>query len=309
MYNRTKVEAFSEHELIAVHVRHFGKDKYIQNQDHLASWHKYPTEWNPEKFIADATLIGEAVAAYIKKVLSRNEYPEKNYRACQGIINYKKRVGETRLINACKRADSFNVYNFGIIERILKSKADFIPLEDELKPSGADNSMPLHDNIRGEDYYKKREDLFITGSTGTGKSFLASALGQQACLLGYKVLYTNTAKLMSHLKMAKADGAHLKELSKIEKQDALILDDFGVQPFDTGSRALLLDIIEDRHGKRSTIITAQVPVKKWHEVIGEKTLADAILDRIVHQSIRIELYGESLRKKQKTNAETMESHL
>ncbi|WP_301923003.1 IS21-like element helper ATPase IstB [Ferruginibacter sp.] len=159
------------------------------------------------------------------------------------------------------------------------------------------------------DFIKKGEDLFITGSTGTGKSFLASALGQQACLMGYKILYTNTAKLMSHLKMAKADGAHLKELSKIEKQDALILDDFGVHPFDAGSRALLLDIIEDRHGKRSTIITAQVPVKKWHEVIGEKTLADAILDRIVHQSIRIELYGESLRKKQKGKPETMQSYL
>ena len=158
-------------------------------------------------------------------------------------------------------------------------------------------------------FIKKGEDLFITGSTGTGKSFLASALGQQACLMGYKVLYTNTTKLMSHLKMAKADGTHLRELSKIEKQDALILDDFGVQPFDAGSRALLLDIIEDRHGKRTTIITAQVPVKKWHEVIGEKTLADAILDRIVHQSIRIELYGESLRKKQKGNTETMESFL
>jgi DNA replication protein DnaC len=155
------------------------------------------------------------------------------------------------------------------------------------------------------DFIQKGEDLFITGSTGCGKSFLASALGQQACLLGYKVLYTNMAKLMSHLKMAKADGAHLKELSKIEKQDALILDDFGVQPLDAGSRAFLMDIIEDRHGKRTTIITSQVPVKKWHEVIGEQTLADAILDRIVHQSIRIELYGESMRKKKKINTETI----
>ena len=93
------------------------------------------------------------VVEYIKKVLSRNEYPEKNYRACLGIINYKKRVGETRLINACKRAHSFNVYNFGIIERILKSKADFIPVEDEYIPTDGD-SMPLHDNIRGEDYYQ-----------------------------------------------------------------------------------------------------------------------------------------------------------
>jgi DNA replication protein DnaC len=153
-------------------------------------------------------------------------------------------------------------------------------------------------------FIQKGEDLFITGSTGTGKSFLASALGQQACLLGYKVLYTSTTKLLSQLKMAKADGAHLKELTAIEKKDVLILDDFGVQPMDAQSRALLLDIIEDRHGKRTTIITSQVPVKKWHEIIGEKTLADAILDRIVHQSIRIELYGDSLRKKQKVTTET-----
>jgi len=152
-------------------------------------------------------------------------------------------------------------------------------------------------------FIQKGEDLFITGSTGTGKSFLASALGQQACLLGYKVLYTSTTKLLSQLKMAKADGAHLKELSAIEKKDVLILDDFGIQPLDAQSRALLLDIIEDRHSKRTTIITSQVPVKKWHEIIGEKTLADAILDRIVHQSIRIELYGDSLRKKQKANTE------
>jgi len=154
MYNCTKVEAFSEHELIAVHVRHFGKDKYIQNEDHLASWHRYPAEWNPEKFIADAALIGEVVITYIKKVLSRNEYPEKNYRACQGIINYRKRVGNARLINACKRADSFNVYNFGIIERILKSKADYIPLEDDQNNQAEGNNMPLHDNIRGEEYYQ-----------------------------------------------------------------------------------------------------------------------------------------------------------
>lgn len=159
------------------------------------------------------------------------------------------------------------------------------------------------------EFIKKGEDLFITGSTGTGKSFLASAIGQQACLLGLKILYTNVAKLMSYLKMAKADGTHLKELTRIEKQDALILDDFGVQPLDAQSRALLLDIIEDRHGKRTTIITSQVPVKNWLEVIGEKTLADAILDRIVHQSIRIELYGESLRKKQKPKTEKIETTL
>ena len=154
MYNRTKVEAYSEHQLIAVHVRSFGKEKYIQNEQHLASWHRYPTEWNPEKFINDGRLIHDAVAGYITKVLARNEYPEKNYRACQGIINFKKRVGESRLINACKRADSFNVYNYGMIERILLSKADFIPLDEPGEQTSNETGMPDHDNIRGEDYYQ-----------------------------------------------------------------------------------------------------------------------------------------------------------
>ena len=97
--------------------------------------------------------------------------------------------------------------------------------------------------------------------------------------------------------MAKADGSSIKEMNRIEKQDLLILDDFGIQPFDQVSRASLLEIIEDRHGKHATIITSQLPVKQWYEVIGEKTVADAILDRIVHDAHRIELKGESLRRK------------
>ena len=155
------------------------------------------------------------------------------------------------------------------------------------------------DRLLNCEFIKKGQDVFITGSTGTGKSFLASAIGHQACLLGFKVYYANTAKLMSILKMAKADGSHLRELTRIEKQDLLILDDFGIQAFDAGSRALLMDIVEDRHGKHSTIIASQVPVKNWYDVIGEQTVADAILDRLVHQSVRVELKGESLRKTKK----------
>lgn len=146
------------------------------------------------------------------------------------------------------------------------------------------------------DFIKTGQDVFITGSTGTGKSYIASAIGYQSCLLGYKVLYASTAKLLSFLKMAKADGSHIRELSRIERQDLLILDDFGIQSFDAGGRAMLMDIVEDRHGKRSTIIASQVPVKKWYDVIGEQTVADAILDRLVHKSVRVELMGESLRK-------------
>lgn len=148
-------------------------------------------------------------------------------------------------------------------------------------------------------FVQRKENLLITGSTGIGKSYIASAIGNQACMLGYKVVYTNTAKLFSKLKMAKADGSYLREISKIERQDLLILDDFGLQPMDNHSRSVLMEIIEDRHGSRSTIITSQLPVVQWYEVIGEQTIADAILDRIVHDAYRLELKGESLRKRQK----------
>ena len=146
-------------------------------------------------------------------------------------------------------------------------------------------------------FINKFENILITGSTGVGKSYIASALGYQACAKGYRVMYYNTAKLFGKLKMAKGDGSYIKEIAKIERQNLLILDDFGIQPFDAQNRTALMEIIEDRHGKSSLIITSQVPVSKWHEVIGEKTLADAILDRIIHQAHRVELKGESLRKK------------
>lgn len=146
-------------------------------------------------------------------------------------------------------------------------------------------------------YITQCENILITGPTGTGKSFLASALGQQACQQGFKVLYANATRLFAQLKMAKADSSAIRDLAKIERQDLLILDDFGIQPFDQASRTSLLEIIEDRHGKRSTIITSQLPIKKWYEVIGETTVADAILDRILNNAQRIELKGESLRRK------------
>jgi len=149
----------------------------------------------------------------------------------------------------------------------------------------------------------RNENLLITGSTGIGKSYVASAIGHQACIMGYRVMYASTPKLFAKLKMAKADGSYIKEITRIERQQLLILDDFGIQPFDAQSRAALMEIIEDRHGKTSLIITSQLPVSKWHEVIGEKTIADAILDRIVHDAHRVELKGESMRRKRKTEPE------
>jgi DNA replication protein DnaC len=152
-------------------------------------------------------------------------------------------------------------------------------------------------------FINKFENILITGSTGTGKSYIASAIGHQACGLGFKVLYWNASKLMAKLKQAKGDGSYIKEVAKIERQNLLILDDFGLHPFDAQGRAMLMEIIEDRHGKNSTIVISQVPVNKWYEIIGEQTIADAILDRIVHGAHRLELKGESMRKKKLVETE------
>jgi DNA replication protein DnaC len=146
-------------------------------------------------------------------------------------------------------------------------------------------------------FIDKGENVLITGSTGIGKSYLASAIGHHGCSRGYRVAYFNVPKLFAKLKMAKADGSYLKEVARIERQHLLILDDFGIQPFDAQSCAILMELIEDRHGKASLIITSQVPVAKWYELIGEQTIADAILDRIVHNAHRLDLHGESLRRR------------
>ncbi|MTI24886.1 ATP-binding protein [Fulvivirga kasyanovii] len=145
-------------------------------------------------------------------------------------------------------------------------------------------------------FIKNKQNILITGPTGVWKSYLASALGHQACIQGFRTLYFNTQKLFPQLIMSKADGSYQKQVNKIEKHDLLILDDFGLQPLDNKTRMMLMEIIEDRHSRKSTIISSQLPVAKWHEVIGDSTVADAILDRMVHSAQRLELKGQSLRK-------------
>lgn len=145
-------------------------------------------------------------------------------------------------------------------------------------------------------YIDRGENIIISGATGCGKSFLASALGYQACMQGRKVAYFSLPKLLQQLKSDKLDGSFRKEMERIEKMNLLILDDWGLTPLDTQSRLALLQIIEDRHNRYATIITSQLPVSSWHSYINENTIADAILDRIIHKAQRIELMGESLRK-------------
>lgn len=148
------------------------------------------------------------------------------------------------------------------------------------------------------DYISKGESVLITGATGCGKSFLASALGHHACVQGFKVAYFNTQKLMLKTKMARLEGTIYKFFEKLSKTNLLILDDFGLTHLEKQQRMDFMEMIEDRHGKTSTIIASQLPVASWYDVIGEETIADAVLDRLVHSSYRVEIKGESLRKKQ-----------
>jgi DNA replication protein DnaC len=146
------------------------------------------------------------------------------------------------------------------------------------------------------DFIKRKENIIVTGASGVGKSYIAQAIGFQACIEGYKVRYSNTARLFTRLKISKVDGTYIKELQKLQKVNLLILDDFGLQAFDNNAREILMDIVEDRYNKQSTIISSQIPVSVWYDIIGEGTIADAVLDRIVNSSHRIDLKGESLRK-------------
>jgi len=144
-------------------------------------------------------------------------------------------------------------------------------------------------------------NVLVTGATGVGKSYLACALGQMACRQGLKVLYRRVPRLFEELRIAKAEGSYARKLMKMAKMDVLILDDLGLGHLEEPQRHDLLEVLEDRYGKRSTVVTSQLPIKKWHEWIGDPTLADAILDRLVHNAYKVRLKGPSQRKVESTN--------
>lgn len=154
----------------------------------------------------------------------------------------------------------------------------------------------MFNRLASLDFIAKRENLIITGASGVGKSYITQAIGHQACIMGLKVNYQITSRLLNRLKLAKVDGTYTKELKKLGRFAILILDDFGLQAFDNHAREALLDLIEDRFKTASTFVSSQIPVSAWYDIIGEGTIADAILDRLVNSSHRIDLKGESLRK-------------
>ena len=147
-------------------------------------------------------------------------------------------------------------------------------------------------------WIKNHLNILITGPTGVGKSWIACALAQKACREGYTAIYQRIPRLFQELPLAKGDGSYSKLLNRLGRTDVLLLDDWGLSKLTAEQRRDLLEILEDRHGSRSTIVTSQLPLDQWHSSIGDSTMADAIMDRLVHNAYKIKLEGESLRKKQ-----------
>jgi len=184
------------------------------------------------------------------------------------------------------------------IERLIKAARFRNTVSFEEIDFGLNRNLDKNQLLRLSDcgWIERHKNLIFSGPTGIGKSFIAQALGHQGCLYGYKSGYYPCSKLFKHLQLCRVDGSYLKELERIRKQDLFLLDDLGLEPFDAPSRFSLLEILEDRIGRKSSIIVSQIPINKWHQVIGDPTIADAICDRIIHNSHRIELKGESVRK-------------
>jgi len=166
---------------------------------------------------------------------------------------------------------------------------------------GLDRSLFL--KLATGDWIRARHNLLVTGPCGVGKSWLACALGHRACRDDFSVAYHRLPRLFAALALARGDGRYSRMLRAIARLDLLILDDWGPEPFDADQRRDLLEIVEDRYEARSIIITSPLPVDRWYEIIGNPTIADAILDRLAHNAYRIELKGESLRKKKQLTSD------
>lgn len=185
------------------------------------------------------------------------------------------------------------------VERLLKAaklKVSAACVEDINWRASRSLDRSLVAALASGDWLRHAQNLLITGATGCGKTWLACALAHQAARSGFSVLYTRAARLFDELQVAHGDGSFARRLTQLAKLDLLVIDDFAISPIGAAERNDLLEVLDDRIGSRSTLITSQLPVKAWHTYLDDPTLADAILDRVVHSSHKIELKGKSLRE-------------
>ena len=206
-------------------------------------------------------------------------------------LSFEERLGLLLDHEAAFRAERRLMY------RLRNARLRYSAVVEDLDyrhPRGLDKALMTR-LITGQ-WIRKKLNLLITGPTGTGKSWIACALGNKACRDGFTVQYRRLSRLFDELGYAHGDGRYPKVMKKLARTDVIILDDWGLAKLTAPQRRELLEILEDRHERRSTLVTSQLPIEHWHKMIGEPTHADAILDRLVHNAYRIALEGESMRK-------------
>jgi len=224
----------------------------------------------------------------LKAYTEQREMPE-----CEALA-FEERFGLLLDREACERDNRRLSY------RLHKAKLRLAACLEDIDyrhPRGLDKAVML--SLASCGWIRTHDNCIITGPTGAGKTYLACALGQKACRDGYSVLYRRLPRLFGELAVARGDGRYTKMLAAFARVDLMILDDWGTAPLTDEQRRDIFEILEDRYDRRSTLVAAQLPVKHWHENIGDPTLADAILDRLIHNAHQISLKGESMRRKKR----------
>jgi transposase len=323
----TTIECFYKSKSVASHIRSYLKGRHTTVKEHMPKSHQQWAKWNPQRFINWAAKIGPHTAQLIELILNSRKHPQQGFRSCLGILRLAKSYDDQRLEAACQRAVTIGGTSYKSVASILKHNLDQKPLPllslkgdlfmlmhpilDKLQSlrffgmlSALEEQMKMPDIEKLN--FEDRFGLLVDRETADRqnrrfKTRLRKAkLAQKACQLDYSALYFRLPRLLQQLDIAKGDGRYAKMLKSIAKTNLLVIDDWGLKKLIKEQSHDLLEIFEDRHRLRSTLITSQLPVDHWHEIVGNPTLADAILDRLVHNAYRINLKGESMRKK-KTN--------
>ena len=307
------VEIFHKHRRVAAHVRVHRKGGYATDPAHMPASHRAHAGWTPSGLIAWGRKTGSHTAAFVEQLLESRPHPEQGYRSCPGLKRLLRAYGAERLEAACRRAHGPSLRGADRHARhqraVLRADRLSLLLEREktdqeqrryqrLKghaklhldatiedlnfkaPRGLDRSLVLR--LASGQWIRDGQTVLVSGATGSGKSYLACAFGHQACRLGISTRYYRVSRLLDELTLARGDGSYPKLVQRLARTWLLVLDDWGLASLSGQGRHDLLEVLDDRYARRGTLLASQVPVEHWHDVVGDPTFGDAILDRLLN---------------------------
>ena len=288
------VEVLHRGTRVASHVRCAHQGQYTTVPEHLSKAHQAHLQWTPERLIHWGQDIGMATGTLVKRMLESRPHPEHGYQACLALlvdleVHWRSDKRQARLLKAAR----------------LKFTQACIEDIDTRAGRGLDRSAVM--SLALGQWIERGHSVLITGLTGAGKTWLACSLAQYACGHGKSALYQRVPRLGEELRIRRSNGTFGKWLIALASTDVLLLDDWGMAALDSQTRSDLLEIIDDRAGNKATIITSQLPIEHWHAWIGDATVADAILDRVMQNNHRFNLAGESLRSNSQSTASAQQA--